>query len=179
MNARRPAIITFLLAATLVSSGCLLGGNDDADGTDNSAGESPTATSTPESREYTVQAGDTLSGIAAQFDVSVALLQQVNGIADANHLEVGQTLVIPAADAPIPTTTAAATGTAGGTASPTATATATPSSGCDRSYPDVCIPPAPPLLTCDQIDERNFRVVAPDPHNFDQNNNGFGCDEES
>ena len=179
MDARRPTVIAVLLAATLVSGGCLLDGGDD-DGEDaGGADETPTATATPETEEYVVQAGDTLSGIAASFEVPVALLQEVNGITDANHLEVGQTLIIPSAGAPAPTATIAESGTPGAapTATPTAAVTATASAGCDRSYPDVCIPPAPPLLTCEDISQRSFRVVAPDPHNFDQDNNGFGCDE--
>jgi hypothetical protein len=49
---------------------------------------------------------------------------------------------------------------------------------CDRvSYPDVCIPPAPPYLTCSDIPDRNFAVRRPDPHNFDADRNGIGCEE--
>ncbi len=49
---------------------------------------------------------------------------------------------------------------------------------CDRqSYPDVCIPPYPPDLNCDDIAYRGFRVLPPDPHGFDgNNNNGVGCE---
>ncbi len=49
-------------------------------------------------------------------------------------------------------------------------------SGCDPSYPDVCIPPPPPDLDCPDITYRNFRVVGPDPHLFDGNNDGEGCE---
>lgn len=47
---------------------------------------------------------------------------------------------------------------------------------CDPAYPDVCIPPPPPDLDCRDITERNFRVLPPDPHNFDGAGDGFGCE---
>jgi micrococcal nuclease len=47
--------------------------------------------------------------------------------------------------------------------------------GCDPAYPDVCIPPAPPDLNCGDIPHRRFRVLAPDPHNFDGDGDGIGC----
>jgi hypothetical protein len=47
---------------------------------------------------------------------------------------------------------------------------------CDSSYPDVCIPPPPPDLNCDDISERNFEVRSPDPHGFDGDNDGIGCE---
>jgi LysM repeat protein len=56
-----------------------------------------TATEAPE-QTYTVQAGDTLSGIAIRFSISVADLAAANGITDPSTLEVGQVLTIPAAD---------------------------------------------------------------------------------
>jgi hypothetical protein len=49
-------------------------------------------------------------------------------------------------------------------------------SECDASYPDVCIPSPPPELNCDDVDFRNFRVLSPDPHGFDGDNDGIGCD---
>jgi hypothetical protein len=49
-------------------------------------------------------------------------------------------------------------------------------SECDPSYPDVCIAPPPPNLNCDDVDFRNFRVLSPDPHDFDRDNDGIGCD---
>jgi micrococcal nuclease len=50
--------------------------------------------------------------------------------------------------------------------------------GCEPSYPDVCIPPPPPQLICDDLDPRyrNFRVLPPDPHGFDGDNDGIGCE---
>jgi len=47
---------------------------------------------------------------------------------------------------------------------------------CDPSYPDVCIPPYPPDLDCGEIGYSNFRVVGNDPHGFDRDNDGIGCE---
>ena len=47
---------------------------------------------------------------------------------------------------------------------------------CDSSYPDVCIPPYPPDLDCGEIEFRNFNVLQPDPHRFDGDKNGIGCE---
>ena len=51
-----------------------------------------------------------------------------------------------------------------------------PPGNCDPSYPDVCIPPPPPDLDCPDIPYRNFRVLPPDPHNFDGDGDGIGCE---
>ena len=49
--------------------------------------------------------------------------------------------------------------------------------GCDPSYPTVCIPPPPPDLDCGDIPYRRFQVLPPDPHNFDGGSkNGIGCE---
>jgi PKD repeat protein len=50
---------------------------------------------------------------------------------------------------------------------------------CDPSYPDLCIPPPPPNLNCDDISARNFEVLPPDPHGFDADNDGIGCESGS
>jgi len=47
---------------------------------------------------------------------------------------------------------------------------------CDSSYPSVCIPPYPPDLDCGEIGFSNFRVVQPDPHGFDRDRDGIGCE---
>jgi murein DD-endopeptidase MepM/ murein hydrolase activator NlpD len=51
-----------------------------------------------EAEQYTVQPGDTLGQIAVRFGVSVEQIVQENELANANLLEVGQALVIPAPD---------------------------------------------------------------------------------
>ena len=50
------------------------------------------------------------------------------------------------------------------------------SSHCDRSYPTVCIPSAPPDLNCGDIPHRRFKVVGADPHRFDGDRDGIGCE---
>ncbi len=50
------------------------------------------------------------------------------------------------------------------------------SAACDPAYPDACIPPPPPDLDCSDVAYRRFRVLAPDPHGFDADNDGIGCE---
>lgn len=47
---------------------------------------------------------------------------------------------------------------------------------CDPAYPGVCIPPPPPDLDCRDVRHRRFRVRTPDPHRFDGDGNGVGCE---
>ena len=47
---------------------------------------------------------------------------------------------------------------------------------CDSSYPDVCIPPSPPDLDCKDIPQKGFTVLPPDPHRFDGDKDGIGCE---
>jgi micrococcal nuclease len=51
-----------------------------------------------------------------------------------------------------------------------------PVSACDPSYPGVCLPSSPPDLDCGDIEERAFPVDGDDPHRFDGDGNGFGCE---
>lgn len=61
------------------------------------------------------------------------------------------------------------------TTQPTNTPTTKPT--CDPSYPTVCIPPPPPDLDCEDVPYRRFKVLPPDPHRFDGNDNdGIGCE---
>lgn len=48
---------------------------------------------------------------------------------------------------------------------------------CDSAYPTVCIAPFPPDLNCEDVPYKNFVVLQPDPHNFDKDKNGIGCEE--
>ena len=55
--------------------------------------------------------------------------------------------------------------------------TSKPTGGtCDPSYPTVCIPPPPPDLDCADVPYTNFRVVGADPHHFDGDRDGIGCE---
>ena len=46
---------------------------------------------------------------------------------------------------------------------------------CSPCY-SVCIPPAPPDLDCGEIRFRRFQVYSCDPHGFDGDNDGIGCE---
>ncbi len=46
-------------------------------------------------KTYVVQGGDNLRKIAAKFNTTIAVLQQLNGLSDPNKIFVGQTLVVP------------------------------------------------------------------------------------
>jgi hypothetical protein len=48
---------------------------------------------------------------------------------------------------------------------------------CERGYPFECIPKYPPKLECKDIPYRKFIVQSPDPHGFDPDGNGFGCEK--
>lgn len=92
-----------------------------------SAGASGTPTTAPTTAPptaqiYIVKAGDTLSGIAKQFGVTLAQLQAANPeIKDPNKIAIGDQITIPA-PSPSPTVSAApspvASGSAAGTAAP-------------------------------------------------------------
>ena len=62
-------------------------------------------------------------------------------------------------------------------------ATATPvqavapaASNCDPSYPTLCIPIGAPDIDCPDIAARRFPVLPPDPHRFDADHDGIGCE---
>jgi hypothetical protein len=64
------------------------------------------------------------------------------------------------------------------TTEPAPPAPAEPVAACDPSYPTVCIPSPPPDLDCKDIPYRRFKVLAPDPHNFDADHDGIGCESK-
>lgn len=51
-----------------------------------------------------------------------------------------------------------------------------PRRDCDPSYPGVCIKPPPPDLDCGDISQRRFKVKGADPHLFDGDGDGIGCE---
>jgi len=73
-------------------------------------------------------------------------------------------------------TTAPVPGTVAPPGTATSVAPAAPASGCDPSYPDVCVPPAAGGdLDCGDVEPRDIRVLPPDPHRFDADGDGVGC----
>lgn len=47
---------------------------------------------------------------------------------------------------------------------------------CDPSYPDMCLPPGAGDLDCKDVSQRGFQVLPPDPHGFDRDRDGIGCE---
>lgn len=106
-------------------------------------------------------------GVAAiAFAAALAHSQQVESIT----YPVRGRVPMLARDAPAPPTAPS------GFIPPLPTATLTPGPNCSPAYPTVCIPPPPPDLDCSQIQFRNFKVLAPDPHKFDSDKDGIGCE---
>jgi len=62
---------------------------------------------------------------------------------------------------------------------PTTQPSQTIENNCDASYPTVCIPPRPPDLDCGDVPYTNFQVLQPDPHGFDSDYDGIGCEKSS
>src|SRR5687767_2436617 len=56
----------------------------------------------PSGASYTVQPGDSLSGIGARFGVSYQAIAQANGITNPNRIYPGQRLTIPGRSGPAP-----------------------------------------------------------------------------
>ncbi len=69
-------------------------------GTAAPAAPSAGAAAQPTTGTYTVQRGDSLSSIAAQFNINYFELARLNGIADPDVLKVGQVLQVPGAPPP-------------------------------------------------------------------------------
>lgn len=98
-----------LLCVAGLLAGC--GGDDDDEPVDRSTSSTTaaptTTTTTAAPATYTVQAGDTLGAIAARLGTTVAVLVELNALADPNRLDVGQVLQVPAPDGSPTTTTTA------------------------------------------------------------------------
>lgn len=107
------ALPAVLAAAVLLSAACDGGGLDAEQSTFTTtpapASAAPTAkptaaapTANPDGFDYTVQEGDTLGGIADQFEISLASLLSDNGLTDQSFLSVGQILRIIGSTVPPP-----------------------------------------------------------------------------
>lgn len=51
-----------------------------------------------------------------------------------------------------------------------------PTPKCDPSYPTICIKSPSPKLNCEEVPFKNFKVTGSDPHGFDGDNDGIGCE---
>jgi micrococcal nuclease len=89
-------------------------------------------------------------------------------------------VVAPWPETPPPATTTTTTTTITTTApppiEPAVPSIPTPSRNCEASYPAVCIPTNPPDLDCGDVPYEDFVVLQPDPHGFDGNQDGRGCE---
>ena len=47
---------------------------------------------------------------------------------------------------------------------------------CDPAYPGLCLPPGTGDLDCKDVSTRGFQVLPPDPHQFDRDRDGIGCE---
>jgi LysM repeat protein len=105
------------------------------------AGPNIQGEASPVPLSYTVQEGDTLGAIAQDYGVRLEDLMAANGIVDPNVLHVGQTLIIPVALSPTPTTALPAE--AASEPSPTAVSLPTPLA--------TLTPTGPPLIEIAQV----------------------------
>ncbi len=99
--------------------------------------------------KYAVQPGDTLSGIARKFSVTVDAIVRANNIADPNSLSEGQVLTIPARQVDVPpTVTVASTGVPGSPLTPVITGTITLGPTATETLPPAnATPPQGPAIT--------------------------------
>jgi micrococcal nuclease len=117
-----------------------------------------------------VKAGQSLDVVAK--NEAGDWLQLANGVWIASFL-VANPPPIPVASAippaPVPTSRPAPT------SPPAVRAPSQPVGNCHPCYPDVCIPPPPPDLDCPETPYCQFRVIC-DPHRFDGDHDGIGCE---
>jgi hypothetical protein len=108
------------------------------------------------------------------YDPSLPKCAPINGVCPEgfNMNEDGQCFP----DKPCPPGYARADNDESGASLPINSPTPPPAVNCHPSYPDNCIRGPPPKLNCDNISFRNFKVVEPDPHGFDGDNDGIGCE---
>jgi micrococcal nuclease len=117
---------------------------------------------------------------AAQGAAEQAALGLFSPTATTTITTITTTTITTTTTAPPTTTTRAPTTTTtqppATTTTAVATTTTTPPANCHSSYPDFCIPPPPPDLNCGDIGAKNFTVLPPDPHGFDGDKDGVGCE---
>ena len=75
------------------------------------------------------------------------------------------------------TTTSSPTTSSPTTSSPASTINQSPvNSNCDTSYPDFCIAPPQPDPNRADVPQKRFTVTGSDPHGFDRDGDGIGCE---
>lgn len=146
---------------------------------------------TPAQQKYIVQDGDTCWGIAVdKYKIPLESFLAANGISAAYcDISVGQEVVIPAADDPIPTALPYAAPTSAPvyiapTAAPVyaAPAVAAPASdyaapdNCHPNYVGACIPMDRGDINCSDIPDKGFQWVNYDPYKLDRDKNGICCE---
>jgi hypothetical protein len=95
-----PTMLTALVAVILAFIlGRSTGGGDDSQAAPRVQVDATTTTASTAAITHTVQRNETLSGIASQYGVSPTDLAAANNITDANHVFVGQKLLIPSTPA--------------------------------------------------------------------------------
>jgi LysM repeat protein len=127
----RVALAACVLCVALVLAGCQSGASTGSNDQVRllvtpvaSPTPTPPAQPTAQPVTYVVKQGDTLSGIADMFGVTVDDIVRINNITDPNSLQVGQTLAIPGRQSDVQ----------GGTATPAGTpAPPTPGPGTPRA----------------------------------------------
>jgi LysM repeat protein len=97
--------------------------------------QTPPAQPTAAPVSYVVKSGDTLSGIAALFGVSVDDIVRANNIADPNSLAEGQSLTIPVRPAPSTPGVEGTPQTTSTPGTPGAQSTQTPGAGASPTLP--------------------------------------------
>lgn len=65
---------------------------------DNAPAAAPAPEAAPAVSSYVVQPGDHLASIADRLGISWMSIAQANNLSNADHIEVGQTLIVPSAD---------------------------------------------------------------------------------
>lgn len=142
-------------------------------------------------QKYIVQDGDTCWGIAVdKYKIPLESFLAANGISAAYcDISVGQEVVIPAADDPVPTALPYAAPTSvpvyiAPTAAPVYAAPAVVAPASDYAAPDnchpnyigACIPMDRGDIDCGDIPDKGFQWVNYDPYKLDRDKNGICCE---